>query len=335
MKINFPYLIAEIGQAHDGSLGIAHSYIDAISETGVNAVKFQMHIAEFESSEFEDFRINFSYEDKSRFDYWKRMEFSYDQWVGLKKHCEDKKLDFIVSPFSIKALEIINKLGCKTLKLGSGETNNHLLVHRACELDFENILFSNGLCFDHELEETIKMIINSNKNPFLLQCTTNYPCKPEAWNLLNIQKLKHKYNISIGYSDHSGDPASSIAAFSLGAEILEFHVVFDKKMFGPDSMSSLTIKQIKNLTKSISQINKSFNNPAFLDPEKEKNRKIFTKSLAINKDISKGEILKIKDLETKKPNGYGLNPNEFKLIIGKKSSSNLKKGQFINLNNFS
>ena len=128
MKINSPYLIAEIGQAHDGSLGIAHSYIEALSDTGINAVKFQMHIAESESSIHEDFRINFSYEDKSRYDYWKRMEFSLEQWIGIKKHCEEKNLDLIVSPFSINALEIVNKLECRTLKLGSGETNNHLLI---------------------------------------------------------------------------------------------------------------------------------------------------------------------------------------------------------------
>ena len=79
------YIIAEIAQAHEGSLGLAHSYIDAIANTGVNAIKFQTHIAEAESSTQEPFRINFSYEDKSRYDYWKRMEFSIDQWVGLKK----------------------------------------------------------------------------------------------------------------------------------------------------------------------------------------------------------------------------------------------------------
>ena len=100
-KINFPYLIAEIGQAHDGSLGMAHAYIDALKDTGVNAVKFQMHIAEAESSVYEPFRINFSYEDKTRYDYWKRMEFTFSQWKELKTHCEDLNMDFIVSPFSI------------------------------------------------------------------------------------------------------------------------------------------------------------------------------------------------------------------------------------------
>ena len=89
-----PFIIAEIGQAHEGSIGIAHSYIDALSETGVNAIKFQTHIAEAESSPEEKFRTEFSYEDKCRMDYWKRMEFAFDQWVELKKHCELQNLYF-------------------------------------------------------------------------------------------------------------------------------------------------------------------------------------------------------------------------------------------------
>src|SRR5690606_21742718 len=97
-------IIAEIAQAHEGSLGIAHSYIDALAETGVDTVKFQMHIAEAESSELETFRVNFSYEDKTRYDYWKRMEFTPEQWQGIKSHCEDKGMRFLCSPFSVKAV---------------------------------------------------------------------------------------------------------------------------------------------------------------------------------------------------------------------------------------
>jgi len=85
-------IIAEIAQAHDGSLGILHSYIDALATTGVDAVKFQTHIADAESSAYEPFRVKFSYEDTTRFDYWKRMEFTPEQWAGIKQHCDDKGL---------------------------------------------------------------------------------------------------------------------------------------------------------------------------------------------------------------------------------------------------
>ena len=121
-------IIEEIGQAHEGSLGIAHSYIDSMAEAGVSAIKFQTHIADAESSEFEPFRVKFSYEDKTRFEYWKRMEFSEDQWVGIKSHCDDAGIEFLSSPFSLAAIDMLERVGVKRYKVGSGEANNHLML---------------------------------------------------------------------------------------------------------------------------------------------------------------------------------------------------------------
>ena len=111
-------IIAEIGQAHDGSLGILHSFIDAIASTGVDAVKFQVHIADAESSVEEPFRVKFSYQDKSRYDYWKRMELSIDQWIEVKSHCEEKNVEFLASPFSCAAVELLEKIKVKRYKIG-------------------------------------------------------------------------------------------------------------------------------------------------------------------------------------------------------------------------
>ena len=122
------YIIAEIAQAHDGSLGIAHSYIDALAGTGVHAVKFQTHIAHAESSAHEPFRVKFSYEDATRYDYWQRMEFTADQWAGIKSHCEEKGLEFISSAFSCEAVDLLEKLGVKKYKIGSGAVSNLLML---------------------------------------------------------------------------------------------------------------------------------------------------------------------------------------------------------------
>ena len=105
MKTKQPFLIAEIAQAHDGSLGILHSYIDALPDTGVDAIKFQTHIADYESSIHEQFRVKFSLVDETRFDYWKRMEFSFEQWLEIKRHCDAVGVEFISSPFSIKIMK--------------------------------------------------------------------------------------------------------------------------------------------------------------------------------------------------------------------------------------
>ena len=137
-------IIAEIGQAHEGSLGIAHSYIDALVDAGIKVIKFQTHIAEAESSIYEPFRINFSYEDKCRFDYWRRMEFSEEEWNGLKSHCDRLGVEFLSSPFSLQAVELLERLDVKRYKVGSGEITNKLLLKRIAETK-KPIILSTGM----------------------------------------------------------------------------------------------------------------------------------------------------------------------------------------------
>src|SRR5262249_32831349 len=104
-------IVGEVAQAHDGSLGTAHAYIDAIARAGANAVKFQTHIAAAESTPGEPWRVKFSYQDASRYEYWKRMEFSEEQWLGLKKHAEEQRLEFLSSPFSLQAAKMLHRIG--------------------------------------------------------------------------------------------------------------------------------------------------------------------------------------------------------------------------------
>ena len=328
------YYIAEIGLAHDGSLGIAHSYIDALAKTGINAVKFQMHLAENESSIHEKFRVNFSYEDKSRYDYWKRTSFSIDQWKGLKEHCESLNLDFIVSPFSIQACKILSEIGVKIIKVGSGEVNNFLLLDNI-NLMAERVILSSGLSTYIDLENAISRFDKiDDSNISILQCTSSYPTKPKQWGLNNITYFKKTFkNINVGYSDHSGEIFSSLAAISMGAKVIEFHSVFDKLMFGPDSTSSLTISHIKDLIKGGNMIYESIqthiNKDDNLDLEM---RDLFGKSLAINKNLRKGHILKMDDLESKKPANMGVPASSYKEVISRKLNRDLVFGDFINFN---
>jgi len=240
------FIMAELGQAHEGSLGILHSYIDALSTTGIDAIKFQTHIAEAESSEYEPFRVQFSYEDNTRFDYWKRMEFSLEQWQDIKKHCGDVGLEFVSSPFSNIAVDWLEEIGIQKYKIGSGEVTNFLMLEKIAKTG-KDIILSSGMSNFSELDETIKFLKKFDNKVSILQCTTMYPSNAENIGLNVIGELKDRYNLLVGFSDHSGTIYPSLAASTLGAEIIEFHAVFDKDMFGPDSKSSLTIKEIKQL----------------------------------------------------------------------------------------
>ena len=117
-------IIAEVAQAHDGSLGMAHAYIDAIANAGADAVKFQTHIASAESTPGEPWRVKFSQQDATRYDYWKRMEFTEEQWQGLKKHADERGLKFLSSPFSVEAVELLTRVGVAAWKVASGEVSN-------------------------------------------------------------------------------------------------------------------------------------------------------------------------------------------------------------------
>lgn len=325
------FIIAEVGQAHDGSLGILHSYIDAVATTGVNAIKFQTHIAEAESSRYEPFRVKFSYEDKTRYDYWQRMSFTYEQWIEIKAHCDEVGLEFISSPFSMAAVELLEKVGVNKYKFGSGEVANNLMLDVICQTGKE-IILSSGMSSFKELDIAVNKVKKSGNKLSLLQCTTKYPTKPKDVGLNVIPELQERYNIDIGFSDHSGTIYPSLAAVTLGAKIIEAHVTFDKNIFGPDSTSSLTIKEFKQLNEGVRNISEMLANPVM----KEDNsgftdlKRIFEKSLSVNKSLPAGHVITIQDLEAKKPSGYGASADNYEKIVGRSLSKSLSKWDFLN-----
>lgn len=323
------YLTAEVGQAHDGSLGILHSYIDAIAETGADAVKFQMHIADAESSDKEPFRVRFGYEDKTRMDYWRRVGFTRQQWVSIKQHCEKKKLEFIASPFSVEAVRFLETLGVKKHKIASGQIQDFLMLDAVVKTGKE-IWISTGMSHFREIEETLKFINYPKQKIVLFQCTSAYPTKPEQIGLNIIEEYRRRFGVRVGFSDHSGNPVASLAAILSGADFIEAHVVFDKRMFGPDSKASLTLGEFKFLVESARFVEKMVNHP--VDKSVAcfpKLKKIFGKSLALKRALQAGEKISIQDLESKKPAGCGIASKDFRRILGKSAKRTLSLGSFI------
>lgn len=328
---NKPYLIAEIAQAHDGSLGILHSYIDAVAQTGVQAIKFQMHIAEAESSIHEPFRVQFSKEDATRFDYWKRMEFTLAQWQEIKAHCDAVGLDFICSPFSNLAVDWLEIIGVKAYKVGSGEVNNFLLLEKIAQTG-KPVIISSGMSNFEELDQTIAFLKSKKVDFSILQCTTAYPTKPEQYGFDVMQELKERYQVPIGFSDHSAMVSTGIAAVALGAEILEFHVVFHRSMFGPDAIASLTLEETKQLVAAVNDIYIAQNSPVNKNSNDDFKalKSIFEKSLAINKNLPAGHTLTFADLESKKPKGFGISAADFQQVIGRKLKVDKTQWDFLN-----
>lgn len=323
-------LIAEIGQAHDGSLGLAHSYINALAEAGVHTVKWQIHIAEAESSAQEPFRVNFSYEDATRFDYWQRMQFTAEQWGGIKQHCEEKGMEFMASPFSLAAVDLLETLNVKRYKIGSGEVANFLMLEKIAKTG-KPVLLSSGMSNYTELDAAVEFIRGFDNEVILFQCTTQYPTEAQNSGLNVVPEMKERYGLKVGLSDHSGTIYPSLGAVALGAELVEFHVVFDKQMFGPDATSSLTMQQVKQLAEGVNYLDTSLQNSVNKnDNEKYAQLKaMFGKSLAVNKNLPQGHILTFDDLESKKPAGEGISTTLYKNVLGKSLTRNLTKWDFL------
>ena len=249
---NNPLIIAEIGQAHEGSEGLVHSMIDALCEVECDAIKFQIHLADLESSLEDQFRINFSYEDESRYDYWKRIEFTELQWTRIINHCKSKNIIVGASVFSIEALEIAIKNKVDFLKIGSGDLLFDDLINSVSYQELP-VIISSGMANWNELYDiSSKFISHKKKDIFsILHCTTQYPTEPEKIGFNNVKAIEEKLEVVAGLSDHSGNYLTALYALARGCAILEVHVNFDRKMFGPDSTSSLTINELREVIKVV------------------------------------------------------------------------------------
>lgn len=324
------FLVAEVGQAHDGSLGIAHSYIDAVAEAGVDAIKFQTHIAEAESTLEDKFRTNFSYEDSTRYEYWKRMEFTEKQWVGIKDHCDSLGIIFLSSAFSVEAVELLNGIGMSAWKVGSGEINNPLILEAMLRTS-KPILLSSGMSNWNEIDESISILSEKKAEYAIFQCTSKYPTSLEEIGLNVLREMKSRYKVPIGLSDHSGSTSSAYSAIANNADILEFHIAFNKKIFGPDTKSSLDFNQLNQVVRFRDDNFKIESNPVDKDKMAKElitMKELFNKSLVLRKSLKKGSIIKKEDLTAKKP-GTGIPVQQIDECIGKKIIDNQISGHIL------
>lgn len=312
-------IIAEVAQAHDGSLKSAHEYIDLVADAGASVVKFQTHIAHAESTIREPWRVKMATADKTRFDYWQRMEFKESEWVELRDHCINRGLSFMSSPFSIEALDLLDRLGVEVWKLASGEVSNTPLVESMIKTR-KPIILSTGLSTIAELDEVVNLILKSDIDLTILQCTSEYPCPPELTGLNLITEFKKKWGCRVGISDHSGTIFPSLAAKTLGASVIEVHITSSRDSKGVDSPSSITPAELQMLVSGVEFLDAAIKNPVNktrLSTSAEEMRRIFGRSVVANNDLEVEHRIQISDLVYKKPGG-GLSWKDIGTVINRK-----------------
>jgi len=312
-------VIAEVGQAHDGSLGTCHAYIDAVADAGADGIKFQTHFANAESTAAEVFRVKFSRQDSTRKEYWRRMEFTESQWIGMAKHAEERNLLFLSSPFSVMAVEVLDKLGIPAWKIASGEVTNMPMLEKIVETG-KPVLLSSGMSPWDEIDKLVEFFTNSGVPLLVFQATSQYPCPPERTGLNALTTMIDRYKIPVGLSDHSGNIFAGLASAALGASMIEVHVTMHRAAFGPDVVASVTLEELAQLVSGIDATHRMATNPVDKDEiaaDMAEMRKLFFKSVVAETDLPSGHILTESDLATKKP-GTGISASEYRSVIGQK-----------------
>jgi len=327
---NHTIIIAEVAQTHDGSLGMAHAFIDAAAKAGVDAIKFQTHIAAAESTPGEPWRVKFSPQDATRYDYWKRMEFREEQWHGLKKHAAERHLMFLSSPFSLEAVDLLDRVGVAAWKVASGEVSNGPMFERMAATGLP-LLLSTGMSSLDEIDATVAQIKAKRLPVAVLQCTSMYPTPPEKIGLNVIPFFRQRYHCAVGLSDHSGTIYAGLAAATLGIEVLEVHMTLSREAFGPDVPASLITSELAQLVEGIRAIETMKAHPVDKDEmarDMAPMRDLFTKSVVARVDLPEGTRLKKEHLTVKKP-GTGLPANRLQDLVGRRVRRLIKADELL------
>ncbi len=311
--------MAEVAQTHEGSLGLAMSFIRVAKQCGAHAIKFQTHIADAESTPHEPWRVPFSQQDSSRHAYWKRMEFTFEQWQQLRKCADDCDIIFLSSPFSIEACHWLQRLEMPAWKIASGEMHNPELLAWVRNTG-QPVILSTGLSTAETIDKQVDFFRSGGCDVALLHCTTEYPTPPETAGLNLLSELQNTYpHLAVGLSDHSGQPYAGILAAYLGASLIEVHLTLHPQMFGPDVSSSLTPEQLAFLVRGTEAAWRMRSHPVLRDQHsatQAPGRRIFGRSWYTTRPLPAGHVLQKEDMAYKKPGG-GMEYDALDSLLGK------------------
>ena len=247
--ITMTYIIAEIGINHNGCETLARQLIDQAKEAGADAVKFQKRTIDLVYTKEEL--------DKNRESPWgttnreqkEGLEFSIDQYKKLKRYCDEKKLDFIVSCWDTQSVDDVECLDVKYHKVASALATDKKFLEKLNETG-KPVILSTGMCTQDQIDSAMNIL---NNVEIVLACTSTYPTKIEELNLLHVQTLTQKYpSVTVGFSNHYSGHDACVVATALGAECIEFHITHDRTAYGSDQAAS--IENAKSLCEAIRNV---------------------------------------------------------------------------------
>lgn len=313
-------VIAEIGSVHDGSFGNAKKLIDAAAAAGVDAVKLQTHVAAAETTRDAPQPSYFTAEP--RYEYFERTAFDEEQWRALRDHAAATGVGFLSSPFSVAAVELLERIGIEAYKIPSGEVTNLPLLH-AVAATGKPVLLSSGMSSWEELDAAVAALAGSGPLT-VLQCTSEYPCAYEHVGLNVLAELRERYGRPVGISDHTLTFYTALAAVALGAVVVEKHFAFSRSMYGSDAQHSLEPAELRDLVEGVRAIETALANPVDKGDAAPfaAMKATFEKSIVAATDIPAGTTLTAELLTGKRP-GTGLPLRALPGLLGRRAARDL------------
>ena len=320
------FFIAEAGVNHNGSLKNAKLLIDIAVRAGAQAVKFQKkNISKILVRD----GLQEIYQDKNSFgntieEHNNFLEFDKETFRELKLYADSKGIIFTASGWDEDSVDFLFDLGIPFFKIASGDLTNFPLLEHTARKGLPMII-STGMADLDTVRSAYELVSMHNDKVVLLQCTSTYPTVPSDVNLRVIQSYQTEFvKCVIGYSGHEQGISISLGAVALGAQVIERHFTLDKKMKGLEHIASLEEDELTHLIREIRILEKALGSKdkQILKCEQGNITK-YTKSLVLNCNLKKGEIILRKHLMTKGP-GIGIPPNQLYYVVGKKINRDLK-----------
>lgn len=326
------FIIAEAGVNHNGSLQLAKKMAYEAKEAGVDAVKFQTFKSEKLVSRYADkadYQKKTTDASENQLAMLKKLELSYDNFKELKEYCDEIGILFLSTPFDLESIDFLDSIGMSLYKIPSGDITNYPYLVKIAGKG-KKVILSTGMCYMDEIEAAVKVLNDNGCNDIvILHCNTEYPTPYKDVNLNAMHEIKEKFNVTVGYSDHTEGIEVPIAAVAMGAKVIEKHFTLDRNMEGPDHKASLEPDTLRQMVTSIRNIELALGNGDKEPSESEcKNRDIARKSIVAACGIKKGEYFTESNITVKRP-GSGISPMRWNEIIGTKAIRDFQEDEII------
>ncbi|MFP2997923.1 pseudaminic acid synthase [Spongiivirga sp. MCCC 1A20706] len=328
------FIIAELSANHNGSLEVAIETIRAAKRTGADAIKLQTYTPDTMTIDAnnEHFQINEGtlWDGKTLYELYQEAYTPWEWHEELFKVAKEEGLICFSSPFDITAVDFLKKLDVPVYKIASFEIQDIPLIEHTASQG-KPIIISTGIAIEEDIQLAVDTCRNAgNEDIILLKCTSSYPAPLDLANLNTIPDIKSRFNVEVGFSDHTYGSLAPAIATTLGANVIEKHFILDKSIGGPDADFSLDEEEFKEMVKAVRDTEKMLGTASYNVSEKVKKNRKFARSLFIVEDVKKGDIVTKYNLRSIRP-GNGLHPKFLNNVLGKEFKIDIKRGTPLSL----